>query len=453
MLKIFKTFIIMICIFFLLVTSFSCQMGDSQSTTPSPETGSELTEQEQRLIQELNDWLIPLEASPLELTDNELSFLDQLSSAKMVGLGEATHGTREFFQMKHRVFQYLVENFNHKAYGFEADFAECIYLNNYVTKGEGDLLDLMRTKMHFWTWRTQEVKELLEWMRNYNTGKSEETKIHYIGFDCQYTDLQPDLIQAYLEPLLADLWETASSILDQVKNLSNDDYKAMSQEEYNSIKAQLESLETQLEANKDQLVADSSNHEYEITRQLFRTFRQAFIVLYSYYGSSNDNTNWRDLYMAENAQWIADLFGEDTKITLWAHNAHLANWRQYGGSGTMGYHLKEALNDLYQVMGFAFSKGSFTVGYQSHEITDEPRRDSINFIFHHASHANFVFHLDAIPAGSEWDNWLSQPRPFLWLGAAYNGNPFNYYWSTKLNEHYNWIIYFDTTNASNLIPR
>ena len=208
MLNMFKSFIITICIFIQVLTFFSCKVGDSQST--------ELTEQQLRLIQELNDWLTPLGASPLELTDNELNFLDQLSFAKIVGLGEATHGTREFFQMKHRIFQYLVENLNHKAFGFEADFAECIYINNYVTKGEGDLEDLMKTKMHFWTWRTEEVKELLEWMKNYNMGKSDEEKIHYVGFDCQYTDLQPDLIREYLEPLLPSPWETASPILDQV---------------------------------------------------------------------------------------------------------------------------------------------------------------------------------------------------------------------------------------------
>jgi erythromycin esterase len=454
----FKAFIITICILFQLLIFFSCKVGDSQSTEP-PETVRELTDQQKRLIQELNDWLFPLGGSPLELTDNELSFLDQLSFAKIVGLGEATHGTREFFQMKHRIFKYLVENLNHKAFGFEADFAECIYLNNYVTQGEGDLVDLMKTKMHFWTWRTEEVQELLEWMKNYNTGKNDEEKIHYFGFDCQFTDLQPDLIREYLEPLLPGLWETASPILEQVQNLSNSDYSGMSEENYNTIKSQLESLEDQYTANKNQLVANSSTSEYEITRQLFRTFRQAFIVLYSYYGSSSDNTNWRDRFMAENALWIADFFGQDTKITLWAHNAHVAKDVFYGGGGAMGYNLYTALNDLYQVVGFGFSLGKFTAvgqgsrsGMWVHEITDEPQQDSANILFHNAAHSNFAFHLDAIPAGSDWTNWLTGPVLFLWIGAGFNGNLLDYYWNSDLRVHYNWIIYIDTTNESRLIP-
>ncbi|MGD2086255.1 MAG: erythromycin esterase family protein [Candidatus Aminicenantes bacterium] len=445
-----KSFFIIISIFIQLFFSLSCQLGQS----------SEFTEQQQRLIRELNDWLIPLGASPLELTDNELSFLDQLSFAKIVGLGEATHGTREFFQMKHRIFQYLVENLNHKAFGFEADFAECLYLNNYVTKGEGDLEDLMKTKMHFWTWRTEEVKELLEWMKDYNMGKSDKEKIHYVGLDCQFTDLHIDLIREYLEPLLPGFWETASPILDQVNNFTPSEYRLLSSEEYVSLKAQLESLETQLAANKDQLVADSSSSEYQITSQLFRTFRQAFIVLYHIFNNINDNTNWRDRFMAENALWIADFFGPDTKITLWAHNFHVAKYNSYRSGGVIGYNLHTALSNLYQVVGFGFSQGKFNAGVRSsrteideHEITAEPKQDSVNMIFHNAANSNFAFHLDAIPAGSEWENWLTAPVLFLNIGALFNGRPQDYYWDTDLPALYNWIIYFDTTTASRLIQR
>lgn len=69
---------------------------------------------------------------------------------------------RVFFQMKHRIFQYLVEYCQHRAIGFEADFAESIYINNYVLTGEGNLRELMKEKMFFWTWKTEEVLELLD---------------------------------------------------------------------------------------------------------------------------------------------------------------------------------------------------------------------------------------------------------------------------------------------------
>jgi erythromycin esterase-like protein len=162
--------------------------------------------------------------------------------------------------------------------------------------------------------------------------------------------------------------------------------------------------------------------------------------------------------MAENAQWIADFFGPDTKITLWAHNRHVAKDISYDVGGSMGYNLHNAVSDLYQVVGFGFSRGKFTaqIGTMAsageHEITADPMQSSVNFIFHHAAHSNFAFHLDAISAGSEWGNWLTAPVPFLIIGNYFSGCPEDYYIDIDLRIHYNWIIYIDTTTASRLIP-
>jgi hypothetical protein len=127
----------------------------------------------------------------------------------------------------------------------------------------------------------------------------------------------------------------------------------------------------------------------------------------------------------------------------------------------MGYHLNEALNDLYQPVGFAFSRGGFTAvgndqdgnytGLVTHWIMSRPKSDSINFLFYHASHPNFGFHLDAIPPGSQWDQWLTDSRPILMVGAVFCGFPGIYYRNTNIRENYRWIIYFGSTNASVLL--
>jgi erythromycin esterase len=460
-----KIFSAISIVLLLPITFISCQMEEK----------SRLTDQQSQLVQELNQRLIPLVGSPLLLTDGELDFLDSLESAKIVALGEATHGTGEFFRMKHRVFRYLVENRQHRAFGFEADFAESLYFDNYVCHDEGNLTRLMRTKMIFWTWKTEEVKDLLEWMRMYNRGRSEEDKIHYLGFDCQFTIHHVAFIQAYLLGANPDFWQTAAPLLEQVEGLSSNDYQNMPPETFDNLKTQLETLGFLFEAQKDTLVDHSSLREYRLNRQLLRTFRQAFIVTYFFYNESYNTTNWRDLFMAENARWIADFMGQDSKITLWAHNGHVANDSHYSASGSMGYHLRKELGDLYRVVGFGFSKGRFTavgtsiygfrLGLSEYEITREPREDSINFIFHHASLPGFVLHseatptgfalhLDAIPTGSAWDSWLdAAPRPFLWIGSGFDGIADHYYHSLDLREQYNWILYFDHTTASHLLPR
>lgn len=426
-------------------------------------TNSELTQEQRGLVNELNDWLVPLESDPLNLKDSQLVFLNQLGGTRILGLGEATHGTREFFQMKHRIFKYMVKHFYHRAFGFEADFAGSLYLDKYVTQGIGNPYSLLYQYNDILFWRTKEVVALLVWMREYNLDKPEEEKIHFFGIDCQDTDHHPELIQEYLLRTYPDLWNTFSATVTQVENLAWEDYQNMPEDIHNAIKARLLSFKNQLIANKNLLISRSSTAEYEIAKQLLNTFRQSFMVLYLFSQGSSDD-EWRDQYklrdqfMAENALWIADFFGPATKISLWAHNGHICRDHYFIGGSSMGFHLDQVLNDLYQPVGFAFSQGRFMAvgldlngnytGQLMHEIRAEPKDTSINFLFHQASHPNFVFQLDNIPAGSDWGRWLDTLRQFIRIGSAYNGNPDHYYKTLNIREQYSWLINFDFTEAT-----
>lgn len=161
------------------------------SCTKTPD-GPELDPDTQALVDILLDELEPLSDHPLGWEDQDLRWLDPLVNKSVVGLGEATHGTAEFFEAKHRIFRYLMENHGYKVYAFEADFGESIYIDEAIQKGNaGEIGSLMNAKMHFWTWKTEEVKALLEWMCTYNQGKAEEDKIHYVGVDCQFNTYPP----------------------------------------------------------------------------------------------------------------------------------------------------------------------------------------------------------------------------------------------------------------------
>jgi erythromycin esterase len=76
---------------------------------------------------------------------------DALANARVVGLGEATHGTREFFQLKHRLVRYLVMEHGYRLFGLEANFSETLALDRYVVHGEGSPRDALRG-IYFWTW-------------------------------------------------------------------------------------------------------------------------------------------------------------------------------------------------------------------------------------------------------------------------------------------------------------
>jgi erythromycin esterase-like protein len=138
----------------------------------------------------------------------DLAFLDKLvGNAHIVALGEGTHGTSEFFQMKHRIVRYLATKKGFTVFAIEANMPEAYRVNDYVLTGRGDAKSLLNG-MYFWTWNTQEVLDMIEWMRAYNAaGKG---RIQFTGFDMQ----TPDTAAAIVRRALARVDTTAVDSLD-----------------------------------------------------------------------------------------------------------------------------------------------------------------------------------------------------------------------------------------------
>jgi len=105
-----------------------------------------------------------------------------VGDARIVSLGEATHGTREFFQLKHRMLEFLASEMGFTIFSIEANMPEAYKLNEYVLTGKGDPKQLLEG-LYFWTWNTQEVLEMILWMREFN--KSGKGRVEFTGFDMQ----------------------------------------------------------------------------------------------------------------------------------------------------------------------------------------------------------------------------------------------------------------------------
>lgn len=425
----------------ILFLFFSCNLKDKDN--------KELTREQQDLLKELNSIISPILGSSPNLDELELGVLDYLKHAKIVGLGEATHGSKEFFEMKHRIFKYLVDHHGFKAFAFESDFAECIYFDRYITTGEGDLDELMKNKMIFWTWDTGEVRALLEWMRNYNKGKERGRMVRYFGIDCQFFKYKADLLVEYLEKVSPEFLKECESILDKTRDLDEWwNQQNISDTELKELEEGLQWLYEQFEKKEKQFVPLSGEMEYKIAKQLVRVMIQVKTDKFQTTLSS------RDQFMAENARWVLDLLGGNKKIALWAHNAHVANEK-----GWMGKYLKEELGELYQVVGFSFSRGSFVAKKITGTILsnslfvlniNSPLKTSVNYLFHYADYDNFILKLDTITPGSKLSNWLSEARQILSIGAGYNptDSPNGYYSTPVLKTAYDVIIHFDEVQAA-----
>jgi erythromycin esterase-like protein len=124
---------------------------------------------------------------------------DLIGDAQIVSLGESTHGSREIFQMKHRLVEYLATELGFTIFSIEANMPEAYRLNDYVLRGEGDPKRLI-AGMYFWTWNTHEVKDMVEWMRRFNQKQGEAgRRIEFTGFDMQTSDVAIEEVLRFLK--------------------------------------------------------------------------------------------------------------------------------------------------------------------------------------------------------------------------------------------------------------
>jgi erythromycin esterase-like protein len=147
------------------------------------------------------DW-VRRNAIPLSTTEAGHGFKDLkplkaiVGDARVVALGEATHGTREFFQLKHRLLEFLATKMGFTIFSIEANMPEAYRLNDYVLHGRGDPATLLKG-MYFWTWDTEEVLDMIRWMREFNA--SGKGRLQFTGFDMQTPDVAAGIVVDFVK--------------------------------------------------------------------------------------------------------------------------------------------------------------------------------------------------------------------------------------------------------------
>jgi erythromycin esterase-like protein len=165
---------------------------------PAPNTGEPTAAQ--------LDW-VQRTAIPLAGVDPSLS-LDDLSSLKnligdahVVALGEDTHGTSEFFRLKHRIIEYLASQMGFTVFAIQVNMPEAYAVNDYVMNGNGDPKQLL-SSLNSWTTNAQEVLDMIQWMRAFN--QSGQGQILFTGFDMLYPDVPASNAQSFMAKADAD---------------------------------------------------------------------------------------------------------------------------------------------------------------------------------------------------------------------------------------------------------
>jgi erythromycin esterase len=151
---------------------------------------------------EVIGWLarhaLPLRSLSAGVPTTDLQPLKQvLDGVRIVGLGEATHGTREFFQLKHRLLEFLATEMGFSVLAMEASASAAPAVDAYVRQGIGDAATVL-AGLEFWTWRTHEVLAVIKRMRDYNRGWPDDQKVRFVGIDLQRCGDSLAVLDAFL---------------------------------------------------------------------------------------------------------------------------------------------------------------------------------------------------------------------------------------------------------------
>jgi erythromycin esterase len=439
----------------LTLTAVGC--GSDQVVRPDEESP-----EPEPVAQEIVTWLQHnsvsfASAEPAGSLDGLLPLREMIGDARVVALGEATHGTREFFLMKDRVLRLMVSEMGFNIFAIEASWPEANRLNDYVHTGLGDPAVLL-SGLYFWTWNTQEVLDMIEWMREHNANPGAAPTVSFFGFDMQFPGMAVYNVEAYVEgvdPTFTDFVEGRYDCFRPYLNGPSGQRSLQYRDASTSIQQQ---CSQQVQEVYDSLAARRSLYETLSTAEEYAlALQSARIVAQNEEMDRTQGSFVRDRAMAENAVWLLEQGGPDAKIVHWAHNGHVSD-----RSGWMGSHLREEYGDDLVIVGFDFYRGSFSAvtqsasgsftGLTTHSVGPPPD-GSYEYYFHAAAIPRLILDLRDVDFSLAATSWLAGPRRMRSIGCCFRpSNELAHFYDAYLPEEFDLSIYFDDTSASVLLP-
>ncbi|GAA2490401.1 erythromycin esterase family protein [Streptomyces gobitricini] len=277
---------------------------------------------------------------------------EALRGTRIIGLGESTHGTGEFFRLKHRIVEFLVREEGFTTLAMEASQSAGRALDAYVRHGNGDPERLV-ARLGFWTWCTREMVDLVQWLRAHNRGLPEQRRVRFIGTDPQRCADSVEAVAAFLRRTAP---ERAGDVraLEVLAQASPASYPDPAQALMRRAEDVARLLADRREASGPDADADEALEHARIL------VRAADLVTRSFEPSAGEDSVFavRDRYMAEAVVRLVD-DDPQTRVMVWAHNGHIAKGAYGKQVPALGSRLRERYGDAYYALALFFGKGSF----------------------------------------------------------------------------------------------
>lgn len=403
----------------------------------------------EQLIKAINNSLIPIKTLDPDSGYSDLQPLKEiLKDKKIVGLGEATHGTHEFFVYKHRMLEFLVKEMGFKTFVIEASFTGTQTMNDYVLYGKGDPYQGL-SAMGFGIWMTDEFVQMAKWIKTYNQSQPIQNRVKFYGCDMQDGQTSTRLIK--------DLLTESKQLSPEIE----ESFKVMAKQWASITNGEKKSMKNTITLLKSIRLASTDSDKVNLYNQDVRALEQFVVYINSnskFYPTKS--TEVRDEFMAENCAWIYN-YTQGDKMMIWAHNEHVRKAKDNYDVARMGMLLAGRFKDSYYAFGFGFGSGTIrafdkAMGRNgSYDVPAINNSDSYDTAFASASSPGFILDFKTASADAGLKQFLNEQHYAYTVGAIFTDfkDTQRLLVRQKLGEAYDALIFFRKTTAAMDIKR
>jgi len=402
-------------------------------------------------------------AEPIDSIDDvEIdALLDRIGDARVVLLGEATHGTSEFYRMRARITRELVVRRGFTVIAVEADWPDAARVDHYVRHLSGPPAPWRAfTRFPTWMWRNAEIEELVKWLRLHNEDvAAPERRVGFFGLDLYSLYTSIAAVLRYLDgvdPSAARVARDRYGLLTPWQGdpaaygraVVTGTYRGCEDEVVAMLRDMLDKrLEYQLRDGERYLDALQNARVVANAEQYYRAM---------YYGS-RESWNLRDQHMFETLQVLLAFRGGDTKAVIWEHNSHVGNAAatEMGARGELNVGLlaRRVYGEQAYLIGFGTDHGTVAAasdwdGPMEIKQVRPAHPDSYERLCHETNTEAFLLALRA-PFRDEVRDELLPPRLQRAIGVIYRPETelASHYFQASLPEQFDEYIWFDQTRA------
>jgi erythromycin esterase len=381
---------------------------------------------------------------------------DKIGDARVVMLGEASHGTHEYYTWRSYITKKLIKEKNFNFIAVEGDWPDSYNINCYIKGNEntGKVTEVLNKfdRWPTWMWANWEIEALSEWLHSYN--KTKENKIGFYGLDVYSLWESLDAVRNYLQKEDPAALEKATETFRCFEPYKGDEtsyaYATRLVPELceDKVLALLNEIQTRLpqyQAGEDGIFSAEQNALIAVNAEKY--YR-------SMIRSDAQSWNIRDSHMQETLERLLDFHGPDSKAIVWAHNTHIGDASATDMAEEGMYNIGELAREKFQgktfLIGFGSYTGSVIAGsawgaVMQPMLVPDARRGSWEYLLHKTGNENKLVLMDdlrqSIFANRRFDHRA--------IGVVYRPQYEQYgnYVPSVLPSRYDAFIYIDKTMA------